>query len=65
MAVAIIYHHEERTRAHEFAAIVEQAGHDVLLAPLGLEVGSGAWDSKVVSDLKESDLVLYYFRTNQ
>jgi hypothetical protein len=58
MAIALIYHPEERNLADEWAHAIEQMGYEPILAPLGIEVGSDAWQARVQDDLEKSDAAL-------
>ena len=58
MAIALIYHHEKRGRADQWAAKLEKAGYEVMLAPLGFEVGSKRWCTRVFADQRAADAAL-------
>src|SRR5262245_13893952 len=58
MAIVLIYHHEERGRADQWADKLEKAGYEVRLAPLGFEVGSKPWRTRVLADLRTADAAL-------
>src|SRR4029434_9136710 len=58
MAIALIYHPEERNLAVEWGITIQQMRYEPILAPLGIEVGSDTWQEWVQGDLKKSDAAL-------
>jgi hypothetical protein len=49
--IVLVYHHDERAKAQEFADALSDKGLDVAMAPLGLEVGSPEWIKQARRDI--------------
>ena len=58
MSVVFAYSHTERERVDTLAIQLEDLGYDVILGPLGLEVGTRDWSEAVQSDIERADCVL-------
>jgi hypothetical protein len=60
MAITCIYHHAERSLTDPYVRALKDDGHDVRMAPLGLEVGSPEWQERVQADIQQSSDVLLF-----
>lgn len=60
MAIAVMYHHDDRGPVEGFCRPLELEGYEFKFAPLGMEVGSQEWKRIVESDLYRADSFLFF-----
>ncbi len=58
MSILVIYQHEQRGFADEWYQLLETAGYEIVLAPIGSEVGSDTWQSIAKHDIESADATL-------
>ena len=60
MAIALIYHQDERDRVENSCRALQASGYELMFAPIGMKVGSIKWKQEINKIFAEVDAFIFF-----